>query len=261
MAVQFVRMLVDIWNAAVRSSRADIHFALGMIADVILEILNAPESELQIAIQQADSVSHIVEVARSATTRLNACQLIASSLLSAPPEQCFRELELPRSRSYDSLSRFIRKNTRVELEGRPHVYVVWNREPERFLYVGTGQCEGCSATNDRTVVLRRELLRSLRQGSMITLICPRHMSATHASEVEAALLSVLDSQRVFPEFNQRSQEAIHPPRPSLLDDVGQLVGELRARLQLQSSFAAEVIAPAAASTANASRRTHRAMRR
>ena len=46
----------------------------------------------------------------------------------------------------------------------------------------------------------------------MTLICPRYMSATQASGVEAALLSVLDSQRAFPEFNERSREAIDPER-------------------------------------------------
>ena len=215
-----------------RDSRAELHFALGMIADVILEILNAPKFHLQIAAQEADSMAHVVQMARGATTVLNACQLIASSLLSVPPEQCFRELELPRSRSHDSLSHFVRKNTRDELEGRPHVYVVWNREPERLLYVGTGQCEDARAANDRAAVLRQELLGSLQQGSVMTLICPRYMSATLASGVEAALLSVLDSQRAFPEFNRRSQEATHPQRSCVLEDIGQLFGELCARLQL-----------------------------
>ena len=227
MAVQFVRMLTDIRRAAMRDSRAELRFALSMFADLILDILNSPESELQIATQQADSAPDVVQIARSATTVLNACQLIASSLLSVPPEQCFRELEIPRSRSYDSLSRFIGENTRVEFEGQSHVYVVWNREPERFLYVGTGPCEKATAASDRTIVLRRELLRSLRQGSVMTLIYPRYMSATLATGVAAALLDVLHSQRAFPEFNRSSQEAPHPQRSSLLEDIGQLVDGCR----------------------------------
>jgi hypothetical protein len=201
-----------------------------MIADVILEIFDALESDLQIVRQERHSLSQVLPIAREAASVLDACQLISSSLFSIPAEHCFHDLELPPDRSYNARSSFFYQSVRVVVEDRPFVYIVWNHQPRRFLYVGTCQFEEATA---RTSALepRGKLLHALQQGSLATLICPRPMSASLANALQAALLSVFDSQRAYPDFNDRPRKAVRP-LPSHLEEIGQLVDELGTRLEV-----------------------------
>jgi hypothetical protein len=228
MEVQFARALQDICKGALDDSRENLRFALGVIADVMLEIFNALESDLHLARQERSSVSHVVRIARRAVAVLDACQLLASSLFTIPVEHCFHELELRDGRNYESLSGVLHKRIRAAVNERPFVYVVWNRRAKRFIYVGAGQCDAkqglaCAFAS------RRKLLDALQVGSVLTLICPRQMSASLASSVETALLSVLESQRIFPELNDRPRMPVRAEPRWCLDEIGQLVGEIGRR--------------------------------
>src|ERR1700704_2127002 len=109
MAVEFARKLKGIVDSAVHDGRAEFRFALGMVADVILE---AFDSDLHAAAIDCRSVSEAMEIARAAARVVDAGHLIESCLFGVHGERCFRELELPRNRSRDALSSFLDQSVR-----------------------------------------------------------------------------------------------------------------------------------------------------
>src|SRR5882762_539936 len=126
MPVEFAQMLRGIVNAAIRDSRAELRFALGIVADVILD---AFDSNIEAVRIDRRSASDALEIAHAASQVADACYLIESRLLVSDPERCFLEFELPADRSYDALSRFLERSIVGTMTESSFVYVVWNRNP------------------------------------------------------------------------------------------------------------------------------------
>src|SRR5687767_15581713 len=98
MAVEFARKLKDILDIAVRDSRAELRFALHMIADIILETF---DSELQSPKIDRRTTLDVMQLAHGAAYTIDACWLIESAVLSSAAGRSVREIELPRDRSTD----------------------------------------------------------------------------------------------------------------------------------------------------------------
>lgn len=225
MAVEFPRKLKNIVDSAIHDSRAELRFALGMVADVIVE---AFDSDLQATAVDRRSVSEAMEIARAAARIVDAGHLIESCLFGGRGERCFRELELPHNRNPDVLSSFLERGVRRAVENYPFVYVVWQCNPERYLHIGNGQYEPGAA---RCLDLATPgLLAALQQGSLMTLLVPAPMTTTAAVDIEAAIRSVLDCQKA--PFDLAADPARVPGAPGAahLAELGRLLGELAAKL-------------------------------
>jgi hypothetical protein len=107
------------------------------------------------------------------------------------------------------------------------VYAIWSRDSERYLYVGK------SLDSERGLRLdgRGKLFSALQQGSLITVMNPSPTSATTASDVEAAIVSVLDRQRLLSERAARSAQAPRALGAAQLAEIGRLLLELASRFQ------------------------------
>src|ERR1043165_926370 len=78
---------------------------------------------------------------------IDACRGIESCLFSVAAEHCFEQFELPRTRSYDAISRFLEYDVRSAVMENVFIYTVWSRDPQRCLHIGSTQ------DNDRTLRL------------------------------------------------------------------------------------------------------------
>jgi hypothetical protein len=224
MAVEFARQLKDICGAALCSSRAQLRFAFSMVADVLVDTFDSDAPPLRIDRRGAFEA---LEIARSAAEVIDACQVIESCLFAGHAENCFEEFELPRSRSYEAISRFVEYDIRSTVLENVFVYTVWSRDPERYLYVGKTH-EG-----ERRLRLdgRGKLFSALQQGSLITLMNPSPTSATTASDVEAAIVSVLDRQKLLSDRAGKSEQAPRVLGAAQLAEIGRLLLELASRFQ------------------------------
>jgi hypothetical protein len=220
MAVQFARQLRDIVDAASRDSRVQLRFALHMIGDILVETF---ESDLQSIAIDRRGAADAMAIARGAAEIVDACQMIESALFAAPSERCFEEIALPIGRGHDTLADFVDRY--LSSLWTPAVYMIWQRDPERYLHVGSVQTQPPAE--------RGALLGALHEGSIITVMTPSPASAVAAGDLEAALLAVLDSRKRLPVLNVRPEGVDDRVRGALgtafLTAIGQLLCELAAR--------------------------------
>jgi hypothetical protein len=224
MAVEFARQLRDIRDAAQCSSHAELRFAFSMVADVLVDTFDSGGHPLRIDRRGAFEA---LEIARSAAEVIDACQVIEACLFAGRAEDCFEEFELPRNSSHEAIARFLQYDIRSSVVQSPFVYAVWSRDPERYLYVGR------TDDGEHWIQLdgRGRLFSALQQGSLITLMNPSPASATTASDVEAAIVSVLDRQKLLSDRAVMSEKAPRALGAAQLAEIGRLLLELASRFQ------------------------------
>jgi hypothetical protein len=219
MAAELTRRLSSIVDLAIHGSRADLRFGLGMLADILLETLDALDSDAEPVRTEHESASDVIALARAAVEVLEACHVLKSSLTSS--NDAYNELKLPRNRDYNTLLTFIRQDVRRAVEGKPFVYVVWSRDPERYLHVGKTQ----GGIHHFELDAHRNLYTALQEGSDVTLIVPSS-SGTAVDVMESALRRVLHRQRALAEREPRPESVRVPPPPTCLAAFGWLLGAL-----------------------------------
>jgi hypothetical protein len=224
MEVKFARSLEGIVTTAMRDSRVELRFGLGMIADIILENLEATDAPVVSEPGARPRASEALAIASSAVEVMDACQFIACNVLSVAARYCCKEFELPRNPDHDVVIDLFRRHIASTDAPVSFVFVVWVPEPERYLYVGSGE--------QRRVETRRieldtseALLPALTQGSLITLMLPSSTGAS-AVDLEAALLSVLHSQKALSDVGAMSRQRSRVP--GMVREIGRLLGEPRA---------------------------------
>lgn len=224
MAVELARQLKDIRDTALCSSRAELQFAFSMVADVLVDTFDSEDHALRIDRRGAFEA---LEIARGAAEVIDACQVIESSLFAGDAERCIEQFELPRIRSYDAISRFLEYDVRSAVMENVFVYLVWNCDPERCLHIGRTQ------DHERTLRLdgRGKLFSALQQGSLLAVIHPSPTSAATASEVEAAIVSVLDRQKLLSDRAPASGKVARALGAAQLAEIGRLLLELASRFQ------------------------------
>jgi predicted GIY-YIG superfamily endonuclease len=234
MVAEFGRRLKDIRDAALCSSRAELRFAFSMVADVLVDTFDSDTRALTIDRRGAFEA---LEIARSAAEVIDACQVIESCLFAGHAESCFEEFELPQNRSYEEISRFLEYELRSTVLENVSVYVVWSRDPERYLYIGTTE------DGERRLRLdgRRKLFTAVQQGSRISLMNPTPTSATTASDVEAAIISVLECQRLLSESAVKSDKAPRALGTAQRAEIGRLLVELASRFQAPVQRGSDVV--------------------
>jgi hypothetical protein len=223
MSLEFACRLRRIVDDAIRANQVELRFALGMVAEVILETLDS--FDLEAARIERRSAPQAIALARAAAQVLDACRLLQDRLLSVHPERCFVELALPRDRSPAVLAELIDLARRGAPDG-PCAYVVWQPVPERFLYV-------CKARRlDPPAEPRGPLFTALQQGALLTLAFPPAGSGPVSADVTNALLTVLDNRSRFPALNVRSEQSAAALGASYLAPVGRMLGELASSFEL-----------------------------
>jgi hypothetical protein len=222
MAVEIARQLKEIREAALCGSRAELRFAFSMVADVLVDTFDSDGHALRIDRRGAFEA---LEIARSAAEVLDACQVI-ERLFSGDAEHCVEQFELPRNRSHDAISRFLEYDVRSAMENG-FVYVVWSRDPACCLHVGRTEA------HERTLRLdgRGKLLSALQQGSLLGLIHPSPIGAGSTSEFEAAIVSVLDRQKLLSDRSAVSEKVARALGAAQLAEIGRLLLELASRFQ------------------------------
>lgn len=228
MAVQFARQLKDTVDAVSHDGRRDLRFALDMIADIMLE---AFDPDLQSVVIDRGTTSDAVAIARAAARVVDACQVIESSLFGARAAGCFTELALPPDRSSRALGDFFERHVRSAGGRGPVFYMIWQCEPVRYLYLGRTSVH-TGEVQPRGLDARAVLYKALQQGSLMTLMLPSPSSATAASDLEAALLAVLDRHKALPGFNARPDNAVGTLGAAYLAAIGELLCELASKLQV-----------------------------
>jgi hypothetical protein len=231
MAVEFARKLKDILDVAVRDSRAELRFALHMIADIILETF---DSELQSPKIDRRTTLDVMQLAHGAAHTIDACWLVESAVLSGAADRSVREIELPRDRSAESLARFL-DHLWGAMENRPFVHVVWRRDTEEILHVGSrrggdGGWSG-SALIDPTPRDSPRLIDALQRGSRIALLIPPPGAAVTVVEIEAALVAVLGTQQAR-EDPERAPDSAPGAAGAALEEIGQLLCELASKFRM-----------------------------
>lgn len=224
MAVEFARQLKDIRDAAQCSSRSELRFAFSMVADVLVDTFDSDGHPLRIDRRGAFEA---LEIARSAAEVIDACQVIETCLFAGRAEDCFEEFELPRNRSHEAIAGFLQYDIRSSVVENPFVYAVWSRDPERYLYVGKTEDGEHGIRLDG----RGKLFSALQQGSLITLMNPSPATATTASDVEAAIVSVLDRQKLLSDRAVKSDKVPRALGAAQLAEIGRLLLELASRFQ------------------------------
>jgi hypothetical protein len=224
MAVELARQLKELRDSAQRSSRGELRFAFSMVADVLVETFDAEGHALRIDRRGAFEA---LEIARGAAEVIDACHVIESSLFSRDDQHCIEQFELPHNRSYDAISKFLEYDVRSAVRENAFVYLVWSRDPERCLYIGTTQ------DHERTLRLdgRGKLFSALQQGSLLGLLHPSPQSAASVSEVEAAIVSVLDRQKLLSDRGAVSDKVARALGTAQLAEIGRLLLELASRFQ------------------------------
>jgi hypothetical protein len=231
MAVEFARQLKRLVDAASHDSRTDICFALGMVHEVVSEILDVSELIPRGRPTSYGSASEAIEIARAATEVYDACHVIEACLFSARHSYRLQELELPVSRGDDALIAFLDHDVSNAVVDCSFVYAVWARSPERCLYVGRSDHDGDRARGvRRRFDSRGKLVTALQRGSALALMLPSSRHAAVAVELEAAILSVLGSQDALPELNVRSENVARAVGSACLAEIGRMLGELGSKL-------------------------------
>jgi hypothetical protein len=236
MAVKFARQLKDTVDAVSRDGRRDLRFALYMIADILLE---AFDSDPQSVAFDRRTVSDAVAIARAAAHVVDACGIIESSLFDARAAGGFAELALPVARNSDALGEFFERCVRSAGERAPVVYMIWEAAPQRYLYVG--RTERAGEPPAQRPDARGALFSALQQGSVITVMTPSPAAAIAASDVETALLGVLDRCNALPALNGRPDRVVGALGTAYLTAIGGLLCELAAKLQVPVERYREVI--------------------
>jgi hypothetical protein len=220
MAVEFARKLKDILDVAVRDSRAELRFALHMIADIILETF---DSELQSPKIDRRTTLDVMQLAHGAAYTIDACWLVESAVLSGADHRSVKEIELPRDRSADALARFL-DHLGGAMENRPFVHVVWRRDTEEILHVGSrrGGDGGWSGA---------ALIDALQRGSRLALLIPAPGAAVTVVEIEAALLAVLGTQQARDDLD-RAPDTVPGAAGAALEEIGRLLCELASKFHI-----------------------------
>jgi hypothetical protein len=203
-----------------------------MLADIILESLETFESDTTSVRIDHGSASEAAAIARAAVGTLDACRLLEANLLathaagsvkSSTPYRCL-ELELPARRDHDTLLALLRRNVARAAEWQPVVYVVWTRDPERYLHVGRSPHDNVGNQSVELDVCGA-LLAALQEGSVITLLSPSSSSAP-VVDMESALLRVLRRQGALPGVEPRPGQASSASSATYLAEIGRLLGQL-----------------------------------
>jgi hypothetical protein len=220
MAVEFARKLKDILDIAVRDSRAELRFALHMIADIILETF---DSELQSPKIDRRTTLDVMQLAHGAAHTIDACWRVESAVLAGAADRSIREIELPRDRSADSLARFL-DHLWSAMEGRPFVHAVWRRDTEEILHVGSrhGGDGGWSDVG---------LIEALQRGARIALLIPPQGAAVTVVELEAALLAVLGTQHARDDA-EGAADNMPGTAGAALEEIGRLLCELASKFRM-----------------------------
>jgi hypothetical protein len=234
MAVELARQLKEIRDAALCSSRAELRFAFSMVADVLVDTFDSENQALRIDRRGAFEA---LEIARSAAEVIDACRVIESCLFSVAAEHCFEQFELPRTRSYDAISRFLEYDVRSAVMENVFIYTVWSRDPQRCLHIGSTQ------DHDRTLRLdgRGKLFAALQQGALLGLIHPSPSSAAIVGEVEAAIVSVLDRQKLLSDRTAVPEKVARALGAAQLAEIGRLLLELASRFQAPVQRMSDVV--------------------
>jgi hypothetical protein len=226
MAVQFARQLKNTVDTVSRDGRRDLRFALDMIADIMLEDF---DPDLQSIALDRRTAADAVAIARRAAQVVDACCIIESSLFRARGAGGFTELALPVARDGDALGEFFERCVRSAGERAPVVYMIWQRDPQRYLYVGRAERAGERQAQRPDV--RGALFSALHQGSVITVMTPSPVAAIAASDLETALLAVLDRGNALPVLNARPDGVVGALGTAYLAEIGRLLCELSAKLE------------------------------
>jgi hypothetical protein len=226
MAVEFARQLKDTVDTVSRDGRRDLRFALDMIADIMLEAFDSDPRSVALDHTASDAVA----IARAAAQVVDACCIIESSLFGARSAGCFTELALPLTRSKGVLGEFFEQCLRSAGERAPLVYLVWQRDPQRYLYVGRTPDRAGEPPIQR-LDARGALLGALQQGSVITVMTPSPAAAIAASDVETALLAVLDRGNALPALNASPDRVRGEFGTAYLAALGRLLCELASKFQ------------------------------
>jgi hypothetical protein len=220
MAVEFARKLKDILDVAVRDSRAELRFALHMIADIILETF---DSELQSPKIDRRTTLDVMRLAHGAAHTIDACWLVESLVLAGADHRSVKEIELPRDRSPDALARFLDQLWGA-MENRPFVHAVWRRDTEEILHVGSRSAgdDGWSGA---------ALIEALRRGSRIALLIPPPGAAVTVVELEAALVAVLGMHQAR-EDPAAALDNVAGTAGAALEEIGRLLCELASKFRI-----------------------------
>ena len=228
MAVEFARKLKDIIDVAARDSRAELRFALHMIADIILETF---DSDLQSLDIDCRTTLDVMQIAHDAAHTIDACSVVETAVLAGSAERCVKELALPVDRSHDALARFLEQLCRA-MESRPFVHVVW-RDPAEILHVG-------SRRGDDARWPSPTLLGALHHGSHIALLIPPPNAAATVSDVEAALVSVLGRRTALGDRERAPARVPRAVGAAHLAEIGRLLGELASKFRAPAAAIPEL---------------------
>jgi hypothetical protein len=234
MAVELARQLKEIRDAALCSSRSELRFAFSMVADVLVDTFDSDGHALRIDRRGAFEA---LEIARSAAEVIDACQVLEGGLFSGAAEHCVEQFELPRTRSYDAISRFLEYDVRSAVMESVFIYTVWSREPQRCLHVGS------TTDHERKLRLdgRGKLFAALQQGALLGLIHPSPNSVATVSEVEAAIVSVLDRQKLLSDRAAVPENVARALGAAQLAEIGRLLLELASRFQAPVPRTSDVV--------------------
>ena len=224
MAVELARQLKELRDAALCSSRSELRFAFSMVADVMVDTFDSESHALRIDRRGAFEA---LEIARSAAEVIDACHVIESCLFSGAAEHCVEQFELPRARSFDAISRFLEYDVRSAVMGNAFIYTVWSRDPQRCLHIGRTQEHEPRLRLDG----RGKLFAALQQGALLGLIHPSPNSAATVSEVEAAIVSVLDRQKLLSDRTAVPEKVARALGAAQLAEIGRLLLELASRFE------------------------------
>ena len=234
MAVELALQLKEFRDAALCSSRAELRFAFSMVADVLVDTFDSESHALRIDRRGAFEA---LEIARSAAEVIDACQVMESCLFGAAAEHRVEQFELPRTRTYDAISRFLEYDVRSAVIDSVFVYTVWSRDPQRCLHIGSTQ------DHERKLRLdgRGKLFAALQHGALLGLIHPSPNSADTVREVEAAIISVLDRQKLLSDRTAVPERVSRVLGAAQLAEIGRLLLELASRFQAPVQRMSDVI--------------------
>jgi len=234
MAVELALQLKEFRDAALCSSRAELRFAFSMVADVLVDTFDSESHALRIDRRGAFEA---LEIARSAAEVIDACQVMESCLFGAAAEHRVEQFELPRTRTYDAISRFLEYDVRSAVIDSVFVYTVWSRDPQRCLHIGSTQ------DHERKLRLdgRGKLFAALQHGALLGLIHPSPNSAATVREVEAAIISVLDRQKLLSDRTAVPERVSRVLGAAQLAEIGRLLLELASRFQAPVQRMSDVI--------------------
>jgi hypothetical protein len=216
-----------------RRGTSELREGLRQLANLIADALGNFE---ELAIDRVAKRECTKQAIRGAAL-LDACDVIEREVLA---DARTRDFKLPASSTMDALQRVVDEKVRPFCGEGGFTYVVWARNPDEYNYVGMSKNRDGGAVRLR-LDGRGKLLASLQESTVLSVIVPRREPRPIASDVEAAILAILDENNAFPRRNDRSQKVPSAAGSAHLRRVGELLTNLGAQFRPDGAMVARVL--------------------